>query len=178
MPPDERRAAIVRAALPLLVERGDAVTTREVARAAGVAEGTIFNVFDDKDELIAAVLDAALDQEPFERSIRHIDGSAPFEDQLVEATRLIQHRVVDVWRLISSLGHHRHRHDAPLPLSPALTALFARHDAHLTVDAPDAARLLRALTLSLTHPTLTVEPLPAERIVALFLHGAAGHPAR
>ena len=44
--PDERRRAIVDAVLPLLIEHGRAVTTRQMAEAAGIAEGTIFRVFD------------------------------------------------------------------------------------------------------------------------------------
>ncbi|HEV7760274.1 MAG TPA: helix-turn-helix domain-containing protein, partial [Acidimicrobiales bacterium] len=63
MPPDERRAAIACAALPLLLERGLAVTTRQIAEAAGVAEGTIFGVFPDKASLILAALGTAFDQE-------------------------------------------------------------------------------------------------------------------
>jgi AcrR family transcriptional regulator len=60
LPPGERRSMIVQATLPLLLEHGEMVTTRQIADAAGIAEGTIFRVFADKDELIAAVLDAAL----------------------------------------------------------------------------------------------------------------------
>ncbi|MBN9326134.1 MAG: TetR family transcriptional regulator, partial [Cellulomonas sp.] len=45
MPPDERRRAILRAVLPVVRERGADVTTRELAEAAGVAEGTLFRVF-------------------------------------------------------------------------------------------------------------------------------------
>ena len=64
LPPEERRAAIVAAALPLLAAQGTNVTTRAIAEAAGVAEGTIFRVFPDKDALIQAVLDSALDPAP------------------------------------------------------------------------------------------------------------------
>ena len=49
MPPSERRAAIIRDVLPTLVERGVTVTTRQLASAAGVSEGTLFNVFADKE---------------------------------------------------------------------------------------------------------------------------------
>ena len=42
---------IVAATLPLLLEHGELVTTRQIAEAAGIAEGTIFRVFADKDEL-------------------------------------------------------------------------------------------------------------------------------
>jgi AcrR family transcriptional regulator len=176
LPPQERRAAIIRAVLPLLVERGEAVTTRELAQTARVSEGTIFKVFADKDELLAAALEAALDPEPFERAVAGLDPSAGFEPQLVEATRLLQHRIVDVWRLVSVLGARHERPDGPLPDSPALTALFASHPSRLTVEPIAAARLLRALTLSLTHPVLAAEPLPAERIVEVLLHGIGARP--
>ena len=48
---------IIEAMLPLLLEHGEMVTTRQIAEAAGIAEGTIFRVFADKDELIAAVVE-------------------------------------------------------------------------------------------------------------------------
>src|SRR5690606_40981582 len=45
----DRRNAIAAATVPLLVEHGAAVTTRQIADAAGVAEGTLFRAFADKD---------------------------------------------------------------------------------------------------------------------------------
>ncbi|MCU1430433.1 MAG: DNA-binding transcriptional regulator, AcrR family, partial [Actinomycetia bacterium] len=36
---------IVAATLPLLLEHGDRVTSRQIAEAAGIAEGTIFRAF-------------------------------------------------------------------------------------------------------------------------------------
>ena len=38
--PEDRRTAILAALIPLLVERGGDVTTKEIAQAAGIAEGT------------------------------------------------------------------------------------------------------------------------------------------
>ena len=66
LPPAERRAAVVRAVAPLLLEHGAGITTKQIAHGAGVSEGTIFNVFADKDELIEAVIEAALDPQPLE----------------------------------------------------------------------------------------------------------------
>jgi AcrR family transcriptional regulator len=176
LPAAQRRASILEAVLPLLTARGEAVTTRELARAAGVSEGTIFNVFADKDDLLAAALDAAMDQEPFERSIADIDPDMPFETQIVAAARLTQHRIVDIWRLVSVLGRHHEHPRGPIPVSAALTAMFAAHADRLAVPPVEAAHLLRALTLSLTHPMLAVEPASAERIVEVLLHGI-GRPS-
>jgi AcrR family transcriptional regulator len=172
LPAEERRAEIIDAVLPLLIERGVTITSREIAAAAGVSEGTIFNVFADKDELLAAAFDAAIDQAPFERAILEIDPAAPFEQRLILATELIQRRIVDIWRLVSQLGPHHHpAHPKPLPDSPALAALLGVETARLRIDPTDAARLLRALTLSFSHPMLTAEPKPVSHIVDVFLHG-------
>lgn len=173
MPPHERRAAIIAAVLPLLVDHGAGVTSRQLANAAGVSEGTIFNVFADKDELLAAALEVAIDQGPFESAISEIDPALPFERRLVLATELIQRRIVDIWKLVSQLGGHDHDPSGkrPLPVSPAMTALFVAEADRLRIEPAAAGRLLRALALSLTHPMLAAEPSTAEEIVDVFLHG-------
>src|SRR5450432_3834576 len=85
LPPDQRRSMIVAATLPLLIEHGDRVTSRQIAEAAGIAEGTIFRAFADKDEVIAAVIESALDTEPLEGALRAIPETLAFEDRLAAA---------------------------------------------------------------------------------------------
>lgn len=173
LPPEERRVAIVDAVLPLLIDRGVGVTSREIAAAAGVSEGTLFNVFGDKDELIDAAVEAAIDPAPFESAVASIDRTIDLRDQLVEATTLIQRRVVDIWKLVSQLDasrHHTSKH-RPLPDSPALIALIGAAGERFVEPPDEAARLLRALTLSLTHPMMTERPRPAGSIVDIFLNG-------
>ncbi len=53
-----RREQIVEAATRVFAKKGfRGATTREVARAAGVSEGTIYNYFEDKDALLMAILE-------------------------------------------------------------------------------------------------------------------------
>jgi AcrR family transcriptional regulator len=52
-----RREQILEAATRVFAEKGfRRATTREVAREAGVSEGTIYNYFEDKDDLLMAIL--------------------------------------------------------------------------------------------------------------------------
>lgn len=60
MSPADRRKAIVAAVIPLVIESGEAPSTREIATAAGIAEGTIFRVFDGLPELMEEVAREAL----------------------------------------------------------------------------------------------------------------------
>lgn len=173
MPPAQRRAAIIEAVRPLLIEHGEAVTVRQIADAAGVAEGTIFRVFADKDELIAAVVDHVVNIESFEQAISGLDRRAPFEKRLVSATELLQARVVDVWQVLSRIsGKHRPRHSRGMPVSQAMIELLALEPERFRVDPVRAARMLQGLTLSLSHPMLTTEPASATEIVDMLLHGA------
>jgi AcrR family transcriptional regulator len=79
MAPDDRRKAILDVLVPLIVEKGGDVSTREIARAAGIAEGTIFRVFPDKRSLMLAAA---------EEAINPADGQADFDEAMAGADGL------------------------------------------------------------------------------------------
>ncbi len=181
LPPSERRAEIVAATLPLVLQHGTAVTTRQIAEAAGIAEGTIFRVFDDKTALIDAVVEAAVDPAPTEAALRAIDPALPLEERLVEAVDILRRRIAHVFQVMSAVG-------PPVgaatrvakPRGPELTVLATLFEPDLGLlrrDADQAAQVLRGLTLAGTHPLLILdEPLSSEEIVSLVLDGIRSRP--
>jgi AcrR family transcriptional regulator len=175
LPPDERRAAIVAAVTPLLLERGLNVTTRQIADAAGVAEGTIFRAFPDKEALFSAVIDAAVDTSATEAAIEAIDRSLPFERQLEVAVEIMQRRLVGIWRLVSIVDDThavKGRKKRPLSDIAALRELFEPERSRLAMEPARAARALRSFTLAATHPLLSPEgSMTATEIVSVLLDG-------
>ncbi len=179
LPPDERRAAIIAATLPLLLEHGSAVTTRMIAVAAGIAEGTIFRVFPDKDSLIAAAVAKAFDPAPMDTALEGIDPTLAFEERLAVAVAIVQARLTDIWKLISSVGGDKvpDKRRGPAEVIPGLVALFEPERGRLDHDPVAAARMLRALTLAVSHPTLIADqPMSPEDIVSLLLDGIRRRP--
>ncbi len=102
--PDDRRAAILAATVPLLREHGTSVTTRQIADAAGVAEGTLFRVFDDKVALLVAAIARALDPEPVVGAIRALSPDRPLADVLVALVDVIEVRGRDL-RTVLAVAH-------------------------------------------------------------------------
>src|SRR3954452_2745715 len=88
LPPEERREALIAATLPLVLEHGTDVSTRLIAEAAGVAEGTIFRVFASKDDLVEATIASAFDPSPLVDALSSIDRTAPLVERLETAVQL------------------------------------------------------------------------------------------
>jgi AcrR family transcriptional regulator len=173
LPTEERRSTIVAATLPLFLEQGAAVTTREIAQAAGIAEGTIFRVFPDKTALLDAVIEAALDPTPTNTAIEAIEAGLSLESRLVAVVEILRKRVLYLFRVFSAAsGTTRGAQPERSHDLPALTAIFAAEAQHLSRPPADAARVLRGLTFACVHPSFgTDDPLTSEEIVAVFLDG-------
>ena len=113
LPPDERRLAILRAVLPVVRARGTDVTTRELAEAAQVAEGTLFRVFDDKDSLVREAIAAAHDSAEFGAALAAIDVDLPIEQRVAAAVQAGVARMGDFALWMSTF--HRHPRDGDRP---------------------------------------------------------------
>lgn len=186
LPPDARRAALISATLPLIRKRGIDVSTRLIAQAAGVAEGTIFRVFPDKDSLIRATVDAAFDPAPVVGALERIDPALPLRERLIEVVRIVQSWITVVIDLIMALRWNRPPGEKPprrpkpsTVISAAVARLIEPDRGELRVPPAEAARLLHLLLFSGSHPGITNGRLLAPReIVDVILDGVRRHPGR
>jgi AcrR family transcriptional regulator len=184
--PAARREAIVAATLPLLAERGAEVTTSEIARAAGIAEGTIFRVFADKRQLLETALCSAMSADAEVARIGAIPRELPLEERLVAGLAAIKGYHDRLWALIRTFRElgwqpdpHRSEKDERSPrhqmarIGAAMAGLFESHRGSLRQDACTAAQLLLGLAFAnrIQERSGGEPPLSHEQLVDLFLHG-------
>ena len=189
LPLDERRAALIAATEPLLERFGRDVSTRQIAEAAGVAEGTIFRAFATKEELIDAVIEDAFDTQRTCDELAQVDPGLSLEERLTVAVTILQERLRRIFALFGSLRLHKEPHDhdsfrakqqADYELiNHAIASLIKPDQDRLRLDVRDAASALRTITFSITHPMLgdprLIEP---QQIVDLVLYGICRQPHR
>jgi AcrR family transcriptional regulator len=189
---DERRDAIIDVVVPLLLEHGSDVSTRQIAEAAGIAEGTIFRVFADKATLLVAAAEEAMNptggQEEFAAAMA---GATDLRERVVigaerilDRMRLTMAVMVAVRPYLAARIHDAAQEKKKIPLSPPfmlkaqadlhdrLTGLFEPYADELAVDPATAALALRALTFGAARPEWGMAPaLTADQIADLVLDG-------
>ncbi|MFU8887852.1 MAG: TetR/AcrR family transcriptional regulator [Trueperaceae bacterium] len=190
LPPNDRRDAIVDAVAPLLISRGAAVTTREMAEAAGVAEGTLFSVFEDKRALVLAAIRHRLDPLPTRAAIAAAEAPGDLAATLTAVADRLLPRLDEV-RALAAVLHGlppAPKRDGRLgaavletwhaAVHEGIATLLRPHEAYLRLPAERAAAVFAALLFASRplygppRPTLATFEL-----VDVFLHGAVADRA-
>ncbi|MCK0114329.1 TetR/AcrR family transcriptional regulator [Ornithinimicrobium sp. F0845] len=184
LPPDERRATIVAAALGILRTKGEAATTREIAEAAGVAEGTLFRVFRTKEDLVCTAMAHAFDPAPMLAGLRQVDAGLPLRERLVTAVEVIQARYRELFDLMHSMrlvhppehrpgaSHDAHGAAWRRQVEDELIALVEPDADQLRVPVAELVDLVGLLSFAGSHPVLTQgRILSADTIIEVLLDG-------
>jgi AcrR family transcriptional regulator len=191
------REAILSAAEATFARRGVAgAHMEEIAAQAGVAVGTLYNYFDDRSALLAAVLQSNGNELAAQLDAGLPPASAPFEEQLRSLVSVVFAHVGAHFELFAMLAEEElasgrltvgGRRCPP----PALHALYERAAAVVAAGVAqgavreDAAGLQPALLLGMMRGVFrwrlfaTERPAMAELVepvVRTFLHGAGRAP--
>ena len=150
--PEERKASIIDACIPLLFEHGAAVTTRQIADAAGVAEGTLFRAFGDKDSIIQAAVERFLDPEPIRRSLSYIDPDLSLEQKVNDILFHLRSRFTGVIGIMSAIGTKPayHGRDVQQELLEIITEVMEAESVRLRVPPAQAAYIIRILAFAVS----------------------------
>ncbi len=195
LPPAQRREALIEATIPLLMSNGTGVTTKELAHACGVAEGTLFRVFPDKESLIEAAIGRAFDPAPVLAELAAVDRQSALHDRLSDVVRILTarftrtHALLDVLRLGggdrrpgAKLGGHVHLATTDFQRINALVVgaiadVIAGNADELRCTPNEAGQLLRLLVLSRIHPGISGgPPMSEDQIIDFLLNGVRRHP--
>jgi AcrR family transcriptional regulator len=184
MSPEERRDKLIDVTLDLLREHGRAVTTRQIAAAAGVAEGTIFRVVESKEELVEAAIARAFQPGALVERIEEIDSRLPLRERLVILVSILQQRFRATFELMKKVGMVRpsdHVHDSPeavawrARLQSLLEGVVGEDGDQLAVPVDDFVHRLRLMTFAGSHPHISDgRLLTPDQIVDTILHGLVG----
>jgi len=186
---DQRRQMIVAAALPLVAEYGTAVTTSQIARAAGIGEATIFRAFTDKDEVLGACMAEAVRPDHVVRELASIPLDEPLADRLADAVEALRAYLVRMGAIAGALhaSGHRSRGERPAPgtgreesmaaIRASVADLIEPDEGTLRLPAARLASLFLGLMFSRVGQGPDAPELSSAELVDVFLHGAVGEAA-
>jgi AcrR family transcriptional regulator len=186
----------VRTTLPLLIEHGGTVSTSQIAAAAGIAEGTVFRAFKDKQDLLIACMQAGMNSDHEVATIERIGRDGPLAARLTEGVRAIGEYIDRIYAVgqamraggVSPEAMHERMHGAeakpeeekaPGPpaelirVSRAMSGLIDADTDNLRVAPERAVQMLLGLVFTNRMQGIGFGQAidSPEEIVDLFLHG-------
>jgi AcrR family transcriptional regulator len=174
---------IVHAVLPLVVEHGAAVTTSQIARAAGIGEATVFRAFTDKDELLSACVAEAIRPDRAVDAIAAIPLDQPIKERLLEAASALAAHMERMGTLMGALhtsgyrwerrrkGSGDGRRESSSAIREALADLFDPEADSLRLPPEQLAVMFTNLLMTRGRPVHEDGPSLAD-VIEVLLHGA------
>lgn len=178
LPPAERRASLIAATRQLILDHGPDVTTRQVAEAAKVAEGTLFRVFPTRRDLIAATIADHLSSE----RLADIFAATPTTTTVDETTEVCLSTAADYVTTFGRFIPRPHRGGDQDEIRFRIMELWearvcdianwmrdrlAPHETQLTIPIKDFAHLVITLAMGYAHgrsPDTTLTPAALARL--------------
>ncbi|TNC27479.1 TetR/AcrR family transcriptional regulator [Amycolatopsis alkalitolerans] len=178
MSPEDRRKMIIQAVLPLIAEHGSAVTTAQIARTAGIGEGTIFRAFKDKDELVEACVFEATRPDGMLELLSEIPLDEPLEKRLADAADVLSAHLERLGAIAGAIhrsgtrkrGQRGDRKASFEAMRAALAELFEPEREKLRLSPGQLGGIFLSLLLSRSRDDQA--GLGTGALIDVFLHGA------
>ncbi|QDZ16557.1 TetR/AcrR family transcriptional regulator [Humibacter ginsenosidimutans] len=183
LPPEARKAAIIEAVIPAMIEHGAALTSRQIAEAAGVAEGTVFRAFGDKETLLREAAETYLDPAPLRARLAAVESSLPLEEKVCAVLTLLQQRFHGVISIMAATGRigdappdvRQRTPERPWEYVSIVSALMKPELERLNVPLEDIAPYVRLIAFATSIPAFNQERVFDPRELSrLIVYGVAG----
>jgi len=181
MAPEDRRSMIAEQAVPLFLEHGAGLTTRQLAEELGIAEGTIFRAFGDKEALKRAAVETFFAQSRARMEEGMVDPSLPLEEKIVALVRGTRMWMRNMMRMLSLVDREEIPSFFKGPRDDAyrtgVAAIFAPNADELTIPPDRLGPIVRIAGMAANAAGLANDAgLSDDELVHFILYGIAGRP--